>query len=354
MFFKKVNFKFRLASVVLALVILFVSVPVPIHAASKKDTYYKISAGKTYSTINVPKATLNKASDKTVVKTKNFSYSAKISNSYDMHIYHFEAPSSGYYSFHTTGSLDTVIRVYEEQNVLFWTSRYKDRGLSDDGSMADGNYFNANLVVKLDSGEDYYICVRGYNNKIGSYTLYAESNQDKMLTSAYGYNTWKSKDGSPRRIGDCVCGVQGKQYLSKTDVIFFAWSLDPFTQELVGKDVNYVYTAYKKGYSYAVQAVNFVMSLLPLDYGPGVAMNLLGVMLDYAIGAAEVEPYEMMKKLKSLCGVRYDGKKWICQNGLLIEEYFHSSMFPATRYYFYANNDSVRKGVSGAKGIWSK
>ena len=229
----------------------------------------------------------------------------------------------------------------------------KNRGLSDDGSMADDNYFNANLVVKLDSGEDYYICVRGYNKKIGSYTLYAEKNQATMKTSAYGYNTWKAKAGSLKTTLDIVSGTVGKQYLTKTDVIFFAWSLNPFTEDLVDKEVEYVYSAYKKGHSYALQAVNCILSLIPMDYGAGVSMNLLGLMLDYAMGYREVEPDKMARKLKNLCGVRYDGKEWVCKSGLLIEEYFDSSVFPSTEYYFYANNDSIRKGVEGAKGSWS-
>lgn len=38
----------------------------------------------------------------------------------------------------------------------------------------------------------------------------------------------------------------------------------------------------------------------------------------------------------------------------MIEEYFNTSMIPGTKYYYYANNDSVRKGAKDKKGTWSK
>ena len=62
----------------------------------------------------------------------------------------------------------------------------------------------------------------------------------------------------------------------------------------------------------------------------------------------------MMEILTKECGVIVKDERWTCTSGLLIEEYFNSAMLTMTTYYYYANNDSVRKGVSGAKGTWSK
>ncbi len=36
----------------------------------------------------------------------------------------YNAPKAGYYAIYTTGTTDTVGKVYEEQNVLLWTTDY--------------------------------------------------------------------------------------------------------------------------------------------------------------------------------------------------------------------------------------
>lgn len=344
----------RITTAFLAIVMLLATFPMPVEAASYSTIYYSTSSTATKNTIEVSQKTLKTAKSKAAKKTSGFTQYATISSAYGMHIYHFEAPSSGYYSFHTTGSLDTIIKVYEEQNFLWMTTQFKDKGLNDDGSMADAERRNANLVLELDAGEDYYICVRGYNQKTGSYNLRVEKNQDRMLFSQYGYSKWKSTDGLATTFNGDVYGTTSKQYLTKSEVILFYWSLDPACQELVGKDVDYVYSAYKKSVSQGISAANVVMSLIPMDYAVGVTVSVLGTILDYAYGSSEVTPYDMMIKLADQCGVKYDGKRWTSRSGFMIEEYFNTSMFPMTTYFYYANNDSVRKGVSGAKGTWSK
>lgn len=180
----------RIVPLFLTIVMLLTTFTIPVDAASNGTIYYSTSSTATYSSIEVSQSTLKTAKSKAVKKTSAFTQYAKISSAYEMHIYHFEAPSSGYYSFHTTGSLDTIIKVYEEQNFLWMTTEFKDKGLNDDGSMADTRRTNANLVLKLDKGEDYYICVRGYNQKTGNYTLRVELNQDRMLYSQYGCTKW--------------------------------------------------------------------------------------------------------------------------------------------------------------------
>ena len=78
--------------------------------------YYSTSGVAHNKNIEVSTSVLNSANDSCTKKTSEFSYTATISSAYDLHIYHFEAPYQGYYSFHTTGNTDTVMKVYEQQN----------------------------------------------------------------------------------------------------------------------------------------------------------------------------------------------------------------------------------------------
>lgn len=119
-------------------------------------------------------------------------------------------------------------------------------------------------------------------------------------------------------------------------------------------DVQYIYTNYKKSVADGIAAANFILSLMNMDYAIGVAASVLGTILDCAYNCTNVTRDQMMEILTKECGVIVKDERWTCTSGLLIEEYFNSAMLTMTTYYYYANNDSVRKGVSGAKGTWSK
>lgn len=79
---------------------------------------YVTAGNADYSSIELSKSVLNKAKSNCTKKSSNFKSTQTISESYQVHIYHFEAPSSGYYAFYTTGSKDTLINVYEHQNFI--------------------------------------------------------------------------------------------------------------------------------------------------------------------------------------------------------------------------------------------
>ena len=75
------------------------------------------------------------------------SIKGKISTAYKMDIYHYEAQSGGYYNIYTTGSLDTVGAVYEEQGLS--TIKYRRDGYNDDGYI-DADRKNFSIVMDLD------------------------------------------------------------------------------------------------------------------------------------------------------------------------------------------------------------
>lgn len=327
----------------------------PVNAAS--SIYYKTASIATFNKIEVSKSELNSAKSKAVKKGSSFKYSATISKAYEMHIYHFEAPSQGYYAFYTTGATDTLIKVYEHQNFLWWTTQYLDRGLNDDGSMADENRTNASLVLELSAGEDYYVCVRAYSTKTGTYQLNVEGNQDRMLRSVYKYSNW---DCEKLSNGSIISGVYTtkKQYLSKEETILFYWSLDPACQDLVGYDLRYLYNAYNESIQKGIDTANFIlgalMSFANVNPVYSVSAGALGSILSYTYSSSNNDAYSVMKKLHDSCGVCYDGVKWVSTSGLVIEEWFASSTIPATHYSFEGYNDEVLVGDSYQKGTWNK
>ena len=97
------------------------------------------------------------AEDEAEYSATSLSFNISISQSYQMYIYHYEAPASGYYAIYTTGSLDTVGAIFEEQNTL-WITDYELVEQNDDGCKID-NIRNCSMVVYLDKNENYYICV---------------------------------------------------------------------------------------------------------------------------------------------------------------------------------------------------
>ena len=314
---------------------------------------YVTAGNADYSSIELSKSVLNKAKSNCTKKGSNFKSTQTISESYQVHIYHFEAPSSGYYAFYTTGSKDTLIKVYEHQNFMWWTTSYKDLGKVDDTSKADTNYFNAGFVLDASSGEDYYICVRLYGSSKGSYTLNVEPNEDKLLRSRYDKSFWEC-DYLSTASAIAGCWVTSKQYLTAEETILFYWSLDPACQNMVGKDLEYLYNEYNKGIQYGIDAANFILGILLAGADPvtSLSVSVIGSIISYAYSASENDAYSMMVTLNELCGVECYGSGWTADHGLVIEDFYTGTIL-GNNYYFYAYDDDLLVGDKYAKGSWT-
>ncbi len=104
-----------------------------------------------------------------------------VSGRYSTDLFHYEAPVKGYYKIYTTGSTDTMGKVFEHNNFLWWNS-YDMKGSDDDSGIGD----NFKIITYFDKREDYYIGVRGYSNRVGSYTLKIEPNDDLVYSRIGG------------------------------------------------------------------------------------------------------------------------------------------------------------------------
>ncbi len=124
----------------------------------------------------------------------NVTISGSINVAKQVQLYHYEAPKSGYYMVYTTGTLDTFGKIYEENSTLWWNVHY-DLKNSDDDS---GSSLNCKMIEKFDKYEDYYIGIRAWGSKTGTFTLKIEPNLD-TITSSYG-GTWENSHKSNSAI----------------------------------------------------------------------------------------------------------------------------------------------------------
>lgn len=109
-------------------------------------------------------------------------------------IFHYKACENGYYAIYTIGNTDTVGKVYEEQNFLWWTTKYDDKTGSVDDYVSPLNEYSSNfkVIIELDKGEDYYICVRAYGSNSGKYDLIIEPNDDRI--TSYNGGVWTTNN----------------------------------------------------------------------------------------------------------------------------------------------------------------
>ena len=147
---------------------------------SSVSAYTTTTSGK--ETISPSKSQFKKAKNP-MYDSKSKTISDSIKNKYEMDIVHYEAQKNGYYAIYTTGNTDTVGKVYEEENFLWWTTEYNVKGATKDDTGVDLNYRH---VLNLDKHEDYYICTRAYNTKTGNYKLVIEPNDDARKSNIGG------------------------------------------------------------------------------------------------------------------------------------------------------------------------
>ena len=363
---------------------IFSTVSISVHA---ENSYYDTQSVATTSTIEVSENILNKADSNSKKYTDIFSHTAYLSMSYNLHIYHFEAPKGGYYNFYTTGNTDTIIKVYEQENFLWWVTGYNDLGLFDDGCRID-SISNATAVLDLDQYEDYFICVRAWNKGYGTYTLNVEPNEDKInIRYSYGrYSHW-SKTGSSwnsalaQSIGTPT--IISKIYLTKEDVALFYWALtskyeivDPRTGKKFS--VESLYNECKKSYVDAISDINTLVGLIcSIPKVPsyiGITATVAGLIFDFSYEANTVKKDEMCRILETKCGVHMNpqdaqfvnGELRIVEtisveHGLCIDNLLTSTTDVETGFSwsFESNNYSAydfdeRVGVQYETGEWDK
>lgn len=281
----------------------------------------------------------------------------------DINIYHYEAPRTGYYAIYTQGSLDTIGAVFEQQNFLWWTTSYTQIAYADDTSYSP-YYRNCLMVVHMDWHEDYYICIRAYATKTGSYTLIIEPNEDKKSLWDGGIWDCNYVDSASANLG---LWVDNKQYLTKKQALMnYLWldgvtCYDYDTGTLI--DFPLIKATYDANTAQGIALANTFMSLItcsaPSSFS--ITATLLGAVIQEVYSASTSTVEELKAEFENKCGITktlvYLGEhsayvEYGIQNGMLKETWFSSGSIPCYVTYYYANNDHLLTGYRYCYGSW--
>lgn len=286
---------------------------------------------------------------------------ATISKSYEMDIYHYEAPEDGYYAIYTTGALDTVGAVYEHENFLWWTTSYKEVARNDDGNQFD-YYLNCSMIVYMEEGEDYYICIRAFDKKTGAYKLFIEPNEDKKKTSNGGIWTpnYKLSYNSSNSIR-----LESRTYLTKEQALLnYLWldGVEGIDEKGNKIDFELIRETYHEDVALAIEYANILLGVFTVDADPVVSMtvSLFGNSVSMVYEALTESTDELKETFERECGIKKTQKKvngssacviYTVKNGMLKESVIVDSRYPINLYS--ANNDNILTGVKYERGTWS-
>lgn len=312
-------------------------------------------------TISPTKSQFEKAEDETPYEKQTQTIS-KTLKSNKMNIHHYECPTGGYYQVYTSGSLDTVGAVYEEQNAPF-KKTFKRRAFNDDAKIDKNNKANFSMVVDMDKFEDYYICVRGYNTAAGSYKLTIEPNQDK--TSVHNYGVWTA-DKLPNSAILANFWTEQKVYINAEQAILYYWALDTATNyefKCNGKTytMKTLKNIYDADHDLAVDTLKAILSVfVEIPYKSiELTVSILDVIFTNKLSSQKSFKEEMRERLVDLCGVRQTVDitkktgKWSAKNGMIITKNFMGdSLFPYYYSYSKYNGTDTLKGVKWYRGKW--
>ncbi|MBR4586991.1 MAG: hypothetical protein IKO30_01610 [Lachnospiraceae bacterium] len=301
------------------------------------------------------------ARNKPMYNNKSQVINSSISKAYQQDIFHYECQEDGYYAVYSTGSLDTVGALYEEENNwLGKVEEYKFRSKNDDSYSGATNF---GFVVRMDEDEDYFACVRGYNNKTGNYTLIIEPNEDKIFHKNFG--TWNA-EYIPFVQQVAKLWVDKKIYLTKEQVIVLYWSLDPATIITDGSK-NYTMSQLKALYkTNSTTVANFIASALATLIGikytaAGVGASFLAFVFGEMMSDSQARNSKeaLKEKLVELCGVKHVASaktfkgSWSSTKGLLIKQSFNGGSIPAFNYSYSAVPSGTQiKGEKWYVGNW--
>ena len=249
---------------------------VGVHAASN-DYYYSCDGIANAYEIDLSNEKLYACRDKITnpVNVENLvSYTNSITKSYQVHIYHYYVPYDGYYTAYTTGSKDTKIRLYRENQILWWINGFIgfDR-TEDDGSKCDNNYYNACSIEWLVKGY-YYVAVRMYGKATGSYTINIGPNEDLIYRPRYSnYNTWTRNDNyRAKQTTSYYVVTKKKEYYSWQESLILYWLLTDNSQITINIG------EYAKEYGKSSMTAKELIDLYRFREKQSLAINIAGTM----------------------------------------------------------------------------
>ncbi len=299
--------------------------------------------------------------------------SADITAPYETHIYHFEAPKSGYYTALTQGNLDTVGAIYEHQNVLMFTKNYDKVAYDDDNTIHIGNRKNCSMTIKMDKGEDYYIVIRAWSGNTGNYKLIIGPNLDFNDNSDEG-GVWSYID----HYNDPITDRRGiKYYLNQATFLTEELTLAEYLSlnnnfHVMVNGVNYnakslSNVSKNKGNDVAVSIAEIMISecisSLSASVAPGLLFAAASVLVDFVSNNSSVD---MRDYIADLCGISgmanvVAGSAQVtltCKYGLRIDHHYNKPGSSArgvfTTEYSAWDTDTYMTGEKRHYGKWNE
>ena len=378
----------RFFIVAFAMLFLGIVSQVGVHAASN-DYYYSCDGIANAYEIDLSNEKLYACRDKITnpVNVENLvSYTNSITKSYQVHIYHYYVPYDGYYTAYTTGSKDTKIRLYRENQILWWINGFIgfDR-TEDDGSKCDNNYYNACSIEWLAKGY-YYVAVRMYGTATGSYTINIGPNEDLIYRPKYPeYRVWTLSHVN-RAVAPYVSVLIAKrEYYSWQETLMLYWLLSDNAQltinigeyaDLYGKPAitsKELLNLYKNEDN-AVLAINIasfvigvICTLVNAPAGVSIGASVIPALLTTAI---EMSEHNYLNEIATVCGIEFEfvfaanrhiGFKMSLKKNLIVESRYVSGptvtqVGPFVGYSLssWGKNENYFRGVKNERGFWSK
>lgn len=290
----------------------------------------------------------------------------EISSAGEVDLYHFEAPYEGYYAFYTTGTLDTVGALFEEQNFLWWTTEYKNLDHNDDYMYSQFGR-NFRIIVRLARGEDYYIAVRGYGSyNTGSYRLRIEPNEDDR-TFEFG-GTWKAEN-MPNSAALTGVWTSKKTYYTADQAEMYYLMLDSDAQDAVELAQNILVT---QGIKTSVSVISSLIgkaiivtafATTPPGWVAGaiaITASAMAALINSTYDNTLNNNFKLQTKLRDLLGITIsytyingDAAKVVhAEHGLLVEQLFVSNTIPAYNDFHEVYDSTKLVGEKYYKGSW--
>ncbi len=303
------------------------------------------------------------------------SYNATINQQYKVQTYHFYVPRDGYYAVYTTGSSDTIIRIYREKQVLWWFAGFiGDKPTVDDGSICDSNYANACSIEYLAKGY-YYAAVRMYGAKTGSYKMNIGPNEDLLYRSKYrNYNRWICENNDPYYSGLNIYTNYIQYFTYEQTVLFYKLLVGELTLDneycvkygMSKVTPEGILDLKENNYSTYIDFVGFIAGVIcsVAQASPAVSITVASVayIASLLCNMPALTKNVLITKIKDTCGyytipVSFDTTRTCFEKCLALQEWYTTDVpVGITGYNYdvigYNDNDTYLRGLKNAKGHW--
>ncbi len=295
----------KIICVILSIATVMSMIWIPSYASSFSTT------GTT--TINPSNAQL-RAGEKPKYRNQFETINDSIGVPYECDVFHYIVPVSGEYLVFTTGSLDTVGKLYKYKWPNNWPAQTGEIDDNYGNSLGRTTWSQFYTKITLTAGENLYIVIRGYSANTGSYQLHIEPYRDKLVSATGGLWEDYQFTGLPSMAmssNPCGSAVYRQWYFTADQA---AALFDFYSTQLVQNLIDLYWRSQGTGYVIARAIQDNLTNISYLDltgllsWIPGVSqgVGILSAILDFWCQAQyeeSVELTEFLSQIQVRCGL---------------------------------------------------